>query len=272
MPSQNAHLTLKLDTNEPIELADFVGSFTSLGNEFERFLKTRFPDHKAEVQFFVREVRSGCIEADLYAGLTVVAGVAGVMDQILILEQFVRVWKTRLRSFIDNKQEEQPATKSEIKDFFDATTAIARDPQASHKLEAATFEDGERKVRAVFKFTNAEARTAQQNIEDRSRQIERISNSDRERVLMTFERSRKSSTNFKKTGELVVIEEIDEKPKALLYGSSMVEQEIKREIRDANDNIYKKGFLVDANVRQRMGRTVGYTVTRIHQIVDLPED
>jgi len=272
MAIQNAHLTLKLDTNEPIELADFVGSFTSLGNEFERFVKAEFPDHKAEIQFFVREVRSGCIEAHLFAGLPAVAGVVSVMDQALILENFVRVWGARMRSFIENKKEEQPTTKSELKDFLNATTAIARDPQASHKLEAATFEDSKRKIRASFQFTNSEARTAQQNIEDRSREIEQITNADHERVLMTFERSRKSSTNLDKTGELVVIEEIDEKPKALLYGSSMVEQEIKREIRDANDNIYKKGFVVDANARQRMGRTVGYTVTRIHQIVDLPED
>lgn len=272
MSAQQAHLTLKLDTNEPIELADFVGSFTSIGNEFERFVKARFPDHNADIQFFVREVRSGSVEADLLAGLTAVAGVVGVMDQMLILEQFVRVWGARLRSFIENRKEDQPTTKAELKDFLNATEAIARDPQASHKLEAAVFEDGRREVRAVFQFSNAEARTAQQHIEDRSREIDRLTNSDRERVLMTFERSRKSSTNLDKTGELVIIEEIDNKPRTLIYGSTLIEQEIKREIREADDNIYKKGFIVDANVRLRMGRIVGYTVTRIHQIIDLPDE
>lgn len=272
MGEQKAHLTLKLDTNEPIELADFVGSFTAIGNEFERFAKERFPERKTDVQFFVKEVRSGCVEADLFAGLSSIAGVVGVMDQMLILEQFVRLWGARLQSFIGNRKQDQPDTKAELKDFFNATKAIARDPLASHRLEAAVFEDGERKVRAVFQFSNAEARTAQQAIEDRSREIELTTNAEHERVLMVFERSRKSDTQLDKTGELVVIEEIDQKPKALIYGSEMIEQEIKHEIREADDNIYKKGFVVDANARLRSGRIVGFVVTKVHQIVDLPDD
>lgn len=272
MGEQKAHLTLKLDTHEPIELADFVGSFTAIGNEFERFVKDRFPSHKTNVQFFVKEVRSGCVEADLLAGLSAVAGVVGVMDQVLILEQFVRLWGSRLGSFIQDKKKDQPATKPELKDFLNATKAIANDPNGTHRLEAAAFEDGQRQVRAVFTFSNAEARTAQQNIEDRMREIEQTSNAEHVRVLMVFERSRKSDTQLDKTGELVVIEDVDEKPKALIYGSEMIEQEIKHEIREADDNIYKKGFVVDADARMRSGRIVGYVVKKVHQVIDLPDE
>ena len=38
MNDQPAHLTLKLDTSEPVEIGDFVGAFTSLANEFEEAL------------------------------------------------------------------------------------------------------------------------------------------------------------------------------------------------------------------------------------------
>lgn len=69
-----------------------------------------------------------------------------------------------------------------------------------------------------------------------------------------------------------MIEEITEKPKALIYGSEMIEQQIKHEIREADDNIYKKGFVVDANVRLRDGRIVGYAITKVHQIIDLPDE
>lgn len=272
MSEQNAHLTLKLDTSEPIELADFVGSFTALGNEFERFVKDHFPNQKTDIQFFVKEVRSGSVEADLLAGLSAVAGVVTLMDQMLILEQFVRIWGARVRSFIDNRKDEQPSTKGELKDFYNATKAIARDPLASHRLTAAVYEDGERQVRAMFQFSNADARTAQQVIEDRSKEIDKTTSADYERVLMTFERSRKSDTQLDKTGELVVIEEIDEKPKALIYGSEMIEQEIKHEVREADDNIYKKGFVVDTNARQRSGRIVGYAITKLRQIIDLPDN
>src|SRR3546814_15803916 len=85
---------------------------------------------------------------------------------------------------------------------------------------------------------------------------------DHSRVLMTFERSRKSDSDINKpTGELVVIEAADSKPKALIYASEMVEQRVKTEIREADDNIYKTGFIVDANVQSRQGRIVGYAVT-----------
>jgi len=51
----------------------------------------------------------------------------------------------------------------------------------------------------------------------------------------------------------------------------MAERQIKSEIRDADDNIYKKGFIVDANVQMRLGRIVGYAVTNVHQVIDLPD-
>ena len=48
MGEQPAHLTLKLDTDEPIELADFVGAFTSIANEFERYVSEQYPGTKAD--------------------------------------------------------------------------------------------------------------------------------------------------------------------------------------------------------------------------------
>ena len=62
------------------------------------------------------------------------------------------------------------------------------------------------------------------------------------------------------------------KAKALIYGSNSAEQIIKHEIREADDNIYKKGFVVDVNVELREGRVVGYSVTHVHQVVDLSDD
>ena len=83
MGEQSAHLTLKLDTAEPIELGDFVGAFTSLANEFERFVAQEYPGAKADPRVYVREVRSGCIEADMITGLAIVTAAAiQHMDQI----------------------------------------------------------------------------------------------------------------------------------------------------------------------------------------------
>jgi len=65
MGEQSALLTLKIDTDEPVELRDFVGAFTSLANECERYVDTNDDNVKTDPKMYVREVRSGCIEADL---------------------------------------------------------------------------------------------------------------------------------------------------------------------------------------------------------------
>lgn len=57
----------------------------------------------------------------------------------------------------------------------------------------------------------------------------------------------------------------------LVYGSELAEERIKHEIREADENVYKKGFIVDVNVKSTGGRPVAYAITNIHQIIDLPD-
>jgi hypothetical protein len=94
---------LKLNTDQPVELSSFVGAFTSLANEFERFVESTFPGASADPQIYVREVRNGCIEADLMTGLVTLSTVTiAHMDQIMVLEDFVRRWGQRLTWLIKN--------------------------------------------------------------------------------------------------------------------------------------------------------------------------
>ncbi len=76
----------------------------------------------------------------------------------------------------------------------------------------------------------------------------------------------------KPSGERVKIEEISAKPLALIYASDLAEQRIKHEIREADDNVYEKGFVVDVNVRSSNGKPAAYAVTHVHQVIDLPDD
>ncbi len=271
MSGYPAHIILKLDTQQPIELGDFVGAFTSLAGEFDRYMKQEHPDLAAEAQVYVRQVQAGCIEADLVPWLTLAAPFIGDMDKVLIVEDFVRRWGGRLGSFIAGKKEEQPATKSELRDWSEAVAAIAKDPDASSTLSAATFEDGERQIRAAFQFNTAEARQAQKEIEARKDDLTRKQGGNYERVLMFFTRSDVNDASIgKPSGERVVIEEISVKPLALMYASELAEARIKHEIRESK--IYKKGFVVDVAVQVRDGRNVAYAVKNVHQVIDIADD
>lgn len=89
---------------------------------------------------------------------------------------------------------------------------------------------------------------------------------------MRFTRSDIGTVNVgKPSGERVKIEEISDRPLALVYGSQLAEERIKHEIREADENVFKKGFIVDVNVKSTGGRPVAYAITNVHQVIELPE-
>lgn len=274
MVEQSALLTLKIDTDEPVELRDFVGAFTSLANEFERYVDTNYDNIKTDPKMYVREVRSGCIEADLFTGLGLIAAAAVThMDQILILEDFVKRWGLRFTYLAKGQVPTgELETSKELKDWADAAQSIANDPLGGHRLQAASFEDGKREIRASFEFKTADARTALVNIEDRKKLLAKPETETHKRVLMIFTRSDVNDANVgKRSGELVKIEDISDKRLPLVYGSEIAEETIKREIRDADDNVYKKGFVVDVIVKLLNSRAAAYSITDVHQIIDIAD-
>jgi hypothetical protein len=74
----------------------------------------------------------------------------------------------------------------------------------------------------------------------------------------------------KKTSERVKIEQIADRDLPLVYASALAEQRIKHEIQVADENVFKRGFIVDVNVETLGGRPVAYRVTNLHQVIDLP--
>lgn len=218
MAHAQAVLALRIDTKDPIEISDFVGAFTSLAEEYRRQIRQEYPDASEESRIYVKEVRTGSYEADLVPCLVMAAPFIAQMDQVLIVEQFVRTWGGRISALVSGNLEGWKPGKGELATWANATVAIARDPEASSTLEAATFEDGNRNVRAAFKFSTPEARDAQKTIDAEYRKLESPSDADHKRKLMVFTRTDVGDAAIgKRSGERVVIEEISEKPLALMY-------------------------------------------------------
>lgn len=273
MTDAKAILTLRIDTTEPIEISAFVGAFTSLAEEYRRDIRASYPDADDEARIYVREVRKGSIEADLIPLVVAAAPFVAQMDQILIVEQFVRTWGRRITALARGELGGWLPVKSELKVLADATEAIARDPNASSTLEAVTFEDGKRNVRAAFKFSTPQAKDAQKTIDAVYRELEKPEDADHKRVLMVFTRTDVGkATVGKRSGERVKIEEVHDRPLALMYASELAEERLKHEIREAEENVYKKGFVVDVNVRLVNGKPSVFAVTNVHEVIDLPED
>ena len=92
-------------------------------------------------------------------------------------------------------------------------------------------------------------------VERRLQLLEKTQHADHTRVLMRFTRSDIGDVTVgKPSGERVKIEEISDRALPLVYGSELAEERIKHEIREADENVYKKGFMVDVNVKSTGGR------------------
>lgn len=284
MSGEEAHILVKLDTRDPVALSDFVAGFVGLGNQFEKFVSKVRPDLRAETEFFVKEVRSGCIEAELVAwvvappaagGMLAIANATlGMMDKALIFEQFVNSMREKLGRYFKPGGRDSDASKGDLADFYKTVAAVAHDADGNALLEAATYEDGQRQVRTAFRFATPEAREAERQLGEHKRELEAKSDADHQRVLMSFVRpSIQSAGVGKKSGELIIIPKLHPKPLPVVYASPLAEQRLKHEIKEADDNIFKKAFDVDVNVEMRAdGKPIAYRIVAVHEVIDLPDD
>lgn len=243
------YIQLTVEVDEPLELGDFVGAFTALGAEFERYMRVRESDGDTHGKLYVQEVRQGSIIANLLPFLASLGGVADMMQQVMAVEDFVKRYGSRLLPYRRIGGRTEDVTKSELEDFTRQVSAIAHHPKSRLSIAAIAIEHGEHKVKAAFEFDTGEARVIQEQIEIHKYEIEHQTGGIRERVLMTFTRSDVRTTAVgKRSGEQVRIEAISHRSMPIIYASEMAEQQIKYEITEAEDNVFKKGFVVDVAV------------------------
>src|SRR5947209_1319467 len=87
------HILLNIETKRPIELGDFVSAFSSIASQYEKFVRSEYPELAGDAKIYVREVRAGSIEADLIPwAVQGLSSVVNVIEQILIVEKFVRTY------------------------------------------------------------------------------------------------------------------------------------------------------------------------------------
>lgn len=279
MGDDGAHIRLNLSTSGPIAITDFVAEFVGIGNQFEKFVAREYPDLKVGSEVYVKEVRSGSIEADLVTWVTnggaLVAGAYALnaidaLDKAQILAKFIGDLGGKLGSYFKRGGRAKDVSKSDLSDFLKTAQAIANDPNAVARLEAAAFEDGERKVKAAFKFTTPEARQAEQEIAEHRRELETKTDENQSRVLLRFVRpSVESGKPGKRGGERGIIASIQKRALPVLYASTMAEQRMLHEKMQLEGNVFRALFDVDVNVELGpTSRPIAYRITEVHTVIE----
>jgi len=269
MLESNGYLSITLRHSEPVEINDFAGLFAGLSGQFEAYLKAEHPELRGKAQMYVREVRRGSIVAELVPNIP---DLIGIIDSFLIVTGFAAIFSRRIRTLIQG-QFVSDAKKSDIREIGQTIRSVSRDNKGEMRMEAVRYRDGLLTTELEITFDTRDARKAIETLDRQKESLDETESVDYERVLMTFERPSIAQADVnKRTGERVVVEDIADKSRALIYASSMAEQVIKDELRNSHENIFKRGFIVDLNVTLSQGRPVGYAVTHVHQIIDLEVD
>lgn len=279
MKSGVPFIRMKLDTHHPIELGEFVSAFTALASQYDKFVRTEKPDADPEATLFIKEIREGCIEADLipwiYGAAVAVGETISYSASLITLTDFVDRYGSKLRFFNQPTARDPGASVLDLSDFYDQTAAIASVPDSKLSVAAISVEHGASKVSAVFQFDTSEAKNIRDNVARQKLELERTSNATHQRVLLTLAQTslKRVPVGKKRTGDRGIIQSIyPEKDLALVYSSDLAEQRIKEEIRDAQENVYFKGFEVDVNVEIRNEKPIAYRITNLHDVIDLPQD
>lgn len=269
MSKGNSYISIKLDLNEPVEINDFAAMFAGVGAQFEDFLAKNHPELKGQAKMYVREVRKGSIVADMFANIP---DLVGYMDSALIILGFGSLFSKRVRKLIKGQFIED-ASKSDLRELGETIRAVSHDSGGEMTIESLSYENNAWTTKVELKMSASDSRKAVNTLEKQKLALDKKESADHKRKLMVFTRSDVFDAKLdKKSGEHVIINDISPNPRPLIYGSGIAEDRIKAEIR-SEGSIYKKGFVVDVNVQiLASGLPAAYSVTNLHQVIDLPED
>ena len=267
MGDETPFISVRICTRDPIALADFVGTFTALGNEYERYIKAHHPDLVPTASVYVRQVKKGSIIAELVGWAMATAPIAiNYMDQALIVEDFIKRHGNRLSRYFSGERVED-ASKGELNDFMAQVRGIANDPAGKAEIQAITYEDGKRQVKAAVTFDTDTARRGEEMMISHYNDLQRTLGTDQKHVLLQYVRPNIEGRKGARRGERGKVESFYPKSLPIIYASDNARQKIQSEMADADGNIFHLLFEVDVNVELKAdGTPRAYRITEFHQI------
>ncbi|MBT4671368.1 MAG: hypothetical protein HOB64_04575 [Rhodospirillaceae bacterium] len=270
MDEERPYITITLEFERPVEVGDFTDFFTGFADQFQQYLGSAHPEASKDAKIYIKEVRKGSIVADLFPNGP--SDLIQFVGDAAVVIGFASAFGKALLGYVEGRRN-QNAKKSDLKEYLETVRSIANDTDGKATIETTHFKEGVLTREVAFSLDTSQARAAITEIENHQTELEKTESADHSRVLMTFTRSDIGDVSVgKSSGERVMIEEISPKALPLIYASELAEGQIKHEIRDTDENIYHKGFVVDVYVATRNGKPVAYKVTTVHQVVDLSQD
>lgn len=273
MSDHSEFIRYRIEFSQPIELEDFVQAFSSIGSEYERFIAGSHPDFRGDAKVFLRKIEEGSIVAELVAYSTTLLSSMGVSTASEFAKHLGGSLSNAIIGNLSGEKDSLP--KKHLSDLRGMLEVVAKDPNGEGSLSVyRKIEDGSYSSEEILRYDTRDANKGVSNLDEAVRQLGNPSREKAEQVLMVFHQvNRNIGPLDKRSGDKVTIVAKDPKPKAIVYLSDEVQRAIKREITEAEENVMKRGFIVDVDVeRLPNGNIAAYILTAIHDIFELPDD
>ena len=260
---------LRIQLDDKPELFDLVNSFAGLANQFQAHIKERHPDIQSDAKICVNDIRAGSIIVEL---MPVIQSFIQPMGMLVTVDQFVIRLGEIIHGFA-NGQKLEGANKKDMRDFLGVVETIAKDPNAILSVESAEYHETKTTKRARFEFNTKDAKAARDVIVEQKNMLELPAHEVFTNALMVFWQSNRRHTAVgRRTGERAIIEQLSKKDLAVTYETDLARERIKYETIQGDQNLFKLGFFVDGYVERLNNRPVAYRITKLNDVIDLPDD
>lgn len=263
-------LRLYLETERPIEVADFSAAINSIARQYQLFAARRGIEPGAEnAKLLVYSVQPGSIDISFLTAWSEILGVAvsvqPTFNQIKIVNEFANHLRYLLETFLPKKTP-TPADTQSIRDCEDAINIVKPTAQGGGKKSILVIKD------PIININHYDAKEIIDNATRVKRALENPKSSLHEQVAMIWKRLDRDHTKSQKSSpDKAQIDSIDRKAKPVFFVDSL--RYLKQQMIEDETNPYQQVYFVDVYVNRIDGRTVSYKVVGYHGKDDLdPED
>lgn len=259
-----AHLKLHIEPDRSIDVTELVDALGSLSREYRSFCASNALATKAgEARLLVSSVSPGSIDINLVPDLA--AGLLPILDQLGVVRKFADHIKWLLDGFLGRTQNPTEPELT-IRDCDNAVNIVK--PVANNGGHQDFYTVHGDVVTNILHVSATDARRITSNAGLMKAVLSGSSVEIKQRVPMVWKRldSDDASTEGN-SPDKAIIEEIDPKPKAILFTDEMAD--LKRVMIQDEEKPFQKVYFVDVEVSRVGDKVVSYRVVGYHGKDDL---
>lgn len=250
-------LSVRLETVQPMELADFSVSLLALGAEYQRFAAR---EGAQDARLYVREMKAGSVIAELvpYVG-QMAAVMPGIIDQGLKIVEFAKHLRAGYEWLL-GRGEKPDLDQESLRNLSSIVEPIAKDRAGQINIAAINLHDSP--ITFNMTLSTIEASAAQNRVRDALSQPKLKTSGLHEGAVLYWDQAKHGLDN--KSGDKGVIERIYEGPVKVRFARD----DLKLAMLYAPAHPFERGFVVDVMVDTVNDRPILYTVLELREILD----